>query len=263
MKKRIVLLPLLVLALTACDGLNLNDLIGSNGGNNQQEASSRERSSVNPNDVAIKIADYVSVFPEVGDAVDLSEYIEFETGTDYKLSDFTFTSSDPSVIAIDSQLYKANCLKEGYTAITVSGKGIETPVPISFYVGSIAGNYVPDSRALSGVISLNIAQVENNYTFDLNVVNNGKLYNKREIDDYSGSGSLIKNISPFLPLDFEQASPTNFEPIANYLLDLIGNGAEQFKDLTNDVYCFMVADPDAGVLIKMRFNNTFVTLVRE
>ena len=262
MKKRIILLPFLALMLSACDGLNLNDLLGSNG-NNSIETTSRERSSVSPNDLAIKIADYVSVFPEIGDSVDLSEYISFDTGTNYKLSDFTFTSSDPSVIAIDGQQYKANCLKKGYTAITVSGPGLETPVPISFYVGSIAGNYVPDSRALSGVIGLNIVEGENGYSFTLNVVNNGKQYNKRDIVDYSGGGSLLKNISPFLPMDFDGSAPSTFEPIANYLLDLIGDGAEEFKDLTDDVYAFMAADPDQGVLIKMRFNNTFVTLVAE
>ena len=262
MKKRIILLPFLALMLSACDGLNLNDLLGSNGGNNNAETTSRERSSVSPNDLAIKIADYVSVFPEIGDSVDLSEYIDFETGTDYKLSDFTFTSSDPTVISVDSQ-YRANCLKRGYTAITVSGPGLNTPVPISFFVGSIAGNYVPDSRALNGVISLNIAEGTDGYTFALNVVNNGKQYNKRDIVDYSGGGSLIKNISPFLPMDFNGSAPSTFEPIANYLLDLIGDGAEQFKDLTDDVYAYMAADPDQGVLIKMRFNNTFITLVAE
>ena len=34
MKKKIILLPLLVLALTACDGFDLNNLMGGSGNNN-------------------------------------------------------------------------------------------------------------------------------------------------------------------------------------------------------------------------------------
>ena len=262
MKKKIVLLPLLVLALTACDGLNLNDFMGG-GNNNQQEAQSRERSSISPNDLAIKVADIVSVFPEVGDEVDMREYVTFDTGTDYKLGDFTFTSSNQEVIQIVDG-YKASCIGQGYTAIAVSGPGLNTPVEISFYVGSIAGHYVPDSRALSGVISLDIVgSFTEGYTFSLNVVSNGRQYNKRDIVSYSGNGTLIKNLSPFVPMDFNGEAPTTFEPIADYLLDLLGDDAAEFKDLTNDVYGFMAADPDEGMLFKMRFNNSFITLVAE
>ena len=262
MKKKIVLLPLLVLALTACDGLNLNDLMGG-GNNNQQEAQSREKSSISPNDLAIKVADIVSVFPEVGDEVDMSEYVTFDTGTDYKLGDFTFTSSNQEVIQMVNG-YHASCVGQGYTTIAVSGPGLSTPVEISFYVGSIAGHYVPDSKALSGVISLDIVgSFAAGYTFTLNVTDNGRQYNKRDIVSYNGGGTLIKNLSPFVPMDFDGEAPSSFEPIANYLFDLLGEDAAEFKDITNDVYGFMAADPACDLIFKMRFCNTFVKLVAE
>ena len=261
MKKKLFLLPLLMMALTACD---LSDFLGSGmNNNNQQQATSRERSSIDPNDLAIKIADIVSVFPEVGDDVDMSEYVTFDTGTDYKLADFTFTSSNENVIRIQNG-YHATCVGQGYATIAVSGPGLNTPVEISFYVGSIAGHYVPDSRALSGVISLDITgSFAEGYAFNLTVVNNGRQYNKRDIVDYNGGGTLIKNYSPFVPMDFNGEAPTSFEPIANYILDLVGEDAGEFKDLTDDVYGFMAADPTFDLLFKMRFCNTFISLIAE
>lgn len=263
MKKKIILLPLLLLGLTACDGLNINDLMGGNNSNNNgnQEASSRERLSIDANDLAIKVADLVSVFPEIGDELDMSEYISFDTGTDYRLEQFTFESLNPDVISIEN--YHARCLKQGFAIIKVSGPGLNTPVEITFYVGSIAGNYVPfDSKALAGVISLNIAEGTNGYNFDLNVVSNGKKYNNRDIISYSGSGTLIKNISPFLPFDFNGEAPSSFEPVTNYVTELVPEAAE-FEELGEDLYGFMVADADEGILIKVRYNEKFITLAAE
>ena len=257
MKKRIILLPLLALALTACD---LSDLMGGGNNNGNRSADSIEKRSVDPNDAAIKIADQVSVFPEVGDELDLSEYISFDTGTDYKLSDFTFESTNKQVISISN--YHARCLADGYTTIKVSGPGLNTPVEVSFYVGSIAGNYVPDSKALDGVINLNIVKGEQGYSFALNVTPNGKQFNKRDIVAYEGGGALIKNLSPFVPMEFDGAAPSSFSPITSFLSDL-GLDPSDFEDLTQDIYGFMQADPDEGVLFKMRFNEKFITLAAE
>lgn len=262
MKKKIILLPLLLLGLTACDGLNLNDLMGggnNNGGNNNAgEITSRPQ--VDPNDLAIKVADMVSVFPEIGDELDMSEYISFDTGTDYRLEQFTFTSKNPDVISVEN--YHARCLKKGYAAIEVSGPGLNTPVEVSFYVGSIAGNYVPDSKALDGVINLNIVEGAEGYTFTLNVVANGKQFNKRDIVAYNGGGTLIKNLSPFVPMQFDGEAPSTFEPVTNYVTELVPDFKE-LEELTQDMYGFMNADPDEGVLFKMRFNEKFITLIAE
>ena len=259
MKKKIVLLPLLVLALTACD---LNSLMNNNGGNNNQQNANEatSRAPIELNDAAIKIADMVSIFPEVGDELDLSEYISFDTGTDYKLEQFTFTSKNPDVISINN--YHAICAKQGYAAVEVTGPGINTPVVVSFYVGSIAGNYVPDSKALDGVINLNIVQGNEGYSFTLDVVNKGKDYNKKPIISSSSRGTLIKNLTPFVPMMFDGEAPSSFAPITNYISELIPE-AEEFQDLTQDMYGFMSADPDEGVLFKMRFNEKFITLAAE
>ena len=260
MKKKLILLPLLALTLTACD---LSSLMG--GGNNNggvESAEPRERSSIDPNDLAIKIADMFSIFPEVGDDIDMSEYVTFDTGTDYKLADFTFTSSNQSAIKIVNG-YHATCVGEGYTEITVSGPGLNTPVILSFYVGSIAGNYTPDSGALKGIVNLNIARGENGaYTFNLNVAPTDRVnsYNKRAINQYNGGGSLVKNISPFVPMEFDGEAPSNFSPVTNYLSELVGE-VDEIKDLTQDVYGFMAADSYYGVVFKMRFNEKFIDLV--
>ena len=261
MKKKLILLPLLALTLTACD---LSSLMGGGGNNNlgDESAEPRERSSISPNDLAIKIADMFSVFPEVGDDVDMSEYVTFDTGTDYKLADFTFTSSNQSAIKIVNG-YHATCVGEGYTEITVSGPGLNTPVVLSFYVGSIAGNYTPDSGALKGIVNLNIARGESGaYTFNLNVAPTARVstYNKRDINAYDGGGSLVKNISPFVPMQFDGAAPSNFTPVTNYLTELVGE-VDEIKDLTQDVYGFMAADSFYGVVFKMRFNEKFIDLV--
>ena len=258
MKKKIILLPLLALMLTACD---LSQLMPNGGGNNEP-AESAERSSLSPNDIAIKVADFVSVFPEVGDELDMSDYISFDTGTNYRLEQFTFESTVPEVISVSN--YHARCLKKGYASIKVSGPGLNRPVEISFYVGSIAGTYRMDSSSFRDAIKLEIIEGTEGYSFTLDVVNNGKKFNKRDIVDYNGGGSLLKNISPFLPMDFDGAAPSSFEPIGSFLIDLIGEqNLNQFKDLTDDVYGFMAADPTEGVIIKVRFNESFVDLIAQ
>ena len=263
MKKKLFLLPLMMLALTACDGFNPNDFLGGGSGEksvNSGEATSYEK--ISPNDVAIKIADTFSIFPEVGDEVDLDDYIDFDTGTNYKLSDFTFTSLNPDVISINN--YHAICVGQGYAGVKISGPGLNIPPELSFFVGSIAGSYVPDSKTLNGVIDLDIIQdAEGAYSFALKVTENGKQYNKRDIVAYDGGGSLIKNISPFLPMDFEGAAPSSFDPITSFITELVPETEGVIEDITDDVYAMMTADPDEGLLIKMRFNEKFITLIAE
>ena len=244
--------------LTACD---LSSLM-NNGGGDREPAESRERSAIDPNDLAIKVADFVSVFPEIGDELNMSEYISFDTGTDYKLEQFTFESQNPDVISVNN--YHAVCLKKGYASIKVSGPGLNRPVEISFYVGSIAGTYRMDSSSFKDAVKLEIVEGTNGYNFTLDVVNNGKKFNKRDIVNYSGGGSLTKNISPFLPMNFESAAPSSFEPVGSFLIDLVGEeNLGEFKDLTDNVYGFMAADPTEGVIIKMRFNESFIDLIAQ
>lgn len=255
MKKKIILLPLLVMALTACD---LSSLMGNGGNNNGGNEGAQSRAQVDPNDAAIKIASFISVFPEVGNELDMSDYIEFDTGTDYRLEQFTFESQNPDVISVNN--YHAICEKEGFASIKVTGPGINTPVEISFYVGSIAGNYTIDSTTYAGVVNLNIVKNNDNYLFNLSVVPNGKKFNKNEVVPYEGSGTLLKNLSPFVPFNFDGEAPSAFKPVTSFLNDL-GLKSEEFDNLTQDMYGFMSADEDVGVIFKMHFYGQFISLI--
>lgn len=240
--------------LTACD---LSSLM-NNGGGNKEPAESREQSSLTPNDIAIKIANFVSVFPEVGDELDMSDYISFDTGTDYKLEDFTFTSKQPDVIKIEN--YHARCLKDGYAEVVVTGKGINNPVSIDFHVGSIAGNYSIDSSAYKNLVTLDITKNNDGYNFLLKVNPTGKQYRGNNVPAYEGSGTLLKNISPFVPFTFENAAPSMFSPITEFITTFVPDAAK-YADLGDNIYGYMVADEDLGVIFEMRFYDEFIQLL--
>ena len=239
--------------LTACD---LSSLMPTGG--SREPAEPREQSSLTPNDVAIKIANFVSVFPEVGDELDMSNYISFDTGTDYKLEDFTFTSKQPDVISIEN--YHARCLKDGFAQIEVTGKGISKPVLIDFHVGSIEGNYSIDSTAYPNLVTLNITKENDEYKFLLKVNPNGKKYKGNDVPSYEGSGTLLKNISPFVPFNFDNAAPSAFSPITEFITRWVPD-ASQYADLGENVYGYMVADEYLGVIFEMRFYDEFIQLL--
>lgn len=261
MKKKLVLLPLLLTTLTACSLPNMNggDQNGSYGGN---------RPSLNPNDVAIKLLNAITIFPEVGDELDFNDYINFDPGFGHTLSEYTFASSDPSIISIDG--YHAKCEKKGYTAISVSGPGINQQTELSFYVGSIAGTYVPDTRALEGKVELKItdAEARGTYNFELSIKEGGT-YNKATYSPAESTGVAQKEIAPLLYMDFEGGAPSSFAPVLDYLAsfgltaDLLGEfgATEEYKELTGNLYGYMMGDPDTGVTIKMLFNGTIVDFV--
>ena len=207
MKKKLILLPLLALTLAACD-LNLGDF------SQNAENTSRERSSLNPNDVAIKVLNLVSLFPDVGDSVDLSEYVNFDTGFEYQLSDYTFTSSDNTIIKVEN--YKAECLKQGYCVLKMEGPGINTPIELSFYVGSIAGEYVPEmpySKYVSFTFEEPTEEGSREYNFKLDI----KANEQRGLEEYHGTGKYVKDGTPFLVLDFDANAPKYFSPVSDYL----------------------------------------------
>ena len=244
--------------LTACD---LSSLM-NNGGGDKEPAQSQEK-SINVKELAFKVVDFVSIFPEIGDELNMSDYVKFDAGTGYSLDQFTFESTQPDVISINN--YHAQCLKQGYAGIKVGHPDLgDRKIEISCYVGSIAGTYRMDSSSFRDAVKLEIVEGTEGYNFTLDVVNNGKKFNKRDIVDYSGGGSLTKNLSPFLPMNFADAAPSSFEPVGSFLIDLVGQeNLGEFKDLTDNVYGFMAADPTEGVIIKMRFNESFVDLIAQ
>lgn len=262
MKKSIILLPLLLASLTACSSLDFggNSQNGNNGGGN--------KASINPNDVAVKILNAITVFPEIGDELDFNDYVNFDAGFGHTLSEYTFQSSDPSVISING--YHAKCEKKGFTSISVSGPGINQLTELSFYVGSIAGTYVPDTRALSDKVELEIKDAEGRgaYTFDLKIKEGGT-YNKRDYSAAESTGTILKDITPLLNMNFEGGAPTSFAPVTDYLAtfglttDLLSQfgATDEIKQIAANVYGYMLGDPDTGVTIKMLFNGALVDFV--
>ena len=130
--------------------------------------------------------------------------------------EYQFTSSDPEVIKIEG--YSAACLKEGYSDIAIQGPGINQDTSLSFYVGSIAGKYVPENKGLSNLVSFEIGEINNNEqrisNFTLTIKEG--TFKKTQLKPYTGSGSFLKG-SPFLALEFEEDDPKYYKPVTDYL----------------------------------------------
>ena len=262
MKKRLVLLPLL-LSLTACSGMNLNSYMNNNG-NGANEASnpagaSSKNNGIVLNDTAINVLNSIAIFPEVGDSVDLTEYITFDETWQHTIDEYQFTSSDPEVIKIEG--YSAACLKEGYSDIAIQGPGINQDTSLSFYVGSIAGKYVPENKGLADLVSFEIGEINNNEqrisNFTL-TIKEGK-FKKTQLKPYTGSGSFLKG-SPFLALEFEEDAPKYFKPVTDYL-ELFG--IDEDLNIDSNVYGILACDAVYGVYIQTFFLDSSVVFFLE
>jgi hypothetical protein len=258
MKKKIVLLPLLLFTLSACSGMDLprpnND--------EQSDASAQPQSSFDPNDAAIKILNMVTIFPEVGDAVDFNEYVDFAAEYEHTITEYTFTSSDQNVIRVNG--YAAECVGSGYATVSLSGPGINQPTSLSFYVGSIAGTYLPDSSPLYKdkarttpyvTFTIGEANAERECAFSFDAP---EAFNHRKttpIEAFHNQGVYIKDGSPFLALNFEAGAPKYFSPVTDYLamfdLDL-------GLDIDSNIYGLLSYDEIYGVCVKTIFNNELV-----
>ena len=255
MKRKLALLPLMVFALSACS------LTTPNNENNQTNSNpnSGETQPSSPNDAAIKILNNTTFFPEVGDEVDLSKYISFDPGFGHTLSEYTFTSKDNTVISIDG--YHAVCLKRGFTAIGVTGPGINRKTEINFYVGSIAGTYKPDSSRLKNLISFTIgeADAERICAFHLSIKEG--TYKNNSLIPYEGNAEMFKNGTPFLTLHFEGDGPANFSSISSYLAVL---GLDASNEITDSTYGLMSYDVGLNVVsIKVIFMGEVIEFLSE
>ena len=247
MKKKIILLPLLAISLTACN-FNFNSEDYS------RVSSIIENTSIEPNDVAIRILNAFTVFPEMGDEVDFSEYVDFDAGYEHTLGEYTFTSSNTSVIQIDG--YHGSCVGNGYATVAVSGPGINQQTEMSFFVGSIAGTYKPDKKALENLITFTVGEVNEmrECYFTLSVKQG--TFRNRQVKAYEGEGTLIKSGSPFLQLDFAEGENSGFSPIVDYLA-LLGIDTGGVEIETN-AYGLLFYDIEYGVAIKTIFMDELV-----
>ena len=238
MKKKIILLPALLLALTSC-GLSFNQ----NDNNNNNNNNNNSKSFVLDNDTAIKILNASTFFPEVGDEVDLTEIVSFAENYSHEISEYAFESSNPDAITIEG--FHAKCVGEGYTAVKVTGPGINKDTFIYFYVGSIAGTYTPSARALRNKVTFTIGKEDENRVSEFQLhISEGVNYNRASISPYDGSGTMFKNGTPFMQLDFETSKPKSFAPITDYIASF--GIADEFMDdlaeFTGDVYGMLKYD---------------------
>lgn len=248
MKKSLFLLPLLTFSLSACSGLNFNN-------SDVSDVPSKEQSSLSPNDVAIKVLNAITLFPEVGDSVDFNEYVTFDTGYEYQISDYTFTSSNADIIKVNG--YAAECVGNGYATVAISGPGINQPTNLSFYVGSIAGKYIPDSARLARdeLVTFEIGEANENRecSFTLNVKDG--TYRNRTLKAYTCEGTYFKTGLPFLTIDFEDGDSKNFTPITEKL-SMLGLNAD--FGIESNVYGLMAYDVEYKVCIKTIFCDELV-----
>ena len=236
MKKRIALFALLALALSACSGLDFNN----NQNNNQNNGNNNpEQQSQDPNDVALTILNSATFFPEVGDAINFNDFVTFDAGFGHTISEYSFVSSDNSVISING--YSASCLKNGPATITVTGPGINRLTEISFWVGSFAGTYLPDSSKLAGLASITVGEVNENRVSNIHFSVKSGTFRKSQLNPYEGDGAALKNGTPLLQVDFGGNAPRDFSPINNYLTTL-GVSSSYLTDIPANLYGYLTYD---------------------
>ena len=202
------------------------------------------------NDVAIHVLNLVSFFPEIGDSIDFGDYLYFDAGFGHTLSEYTFKSSDPTVIKVTS--YNATVLKNGLATVTITGPGIKKALELTFYVGSVAGTYVPDSSRIKDKIALTIGEIDKDTrTADFSLsIKEGKFNSKSNLNPYEGGGTFTKLPVGILSLDFEGDKPADVRPLTD-ALSLFGiDGFQDQYGITQSIYGLMVYDIDQ-VMIRM------------
>ena len=128
MKKRLALLTALsMLALSAC---NFNF---SNNNNNGGDPSSNNavQTSVSKEEQLVNVVSNQTYFPEVGDQINLGDYLEIDEEVNAVVSQYTFTSSNPSVVEIKG--LSATCKSAGFATVTITGPEIKQPLSLFFY----------------------------------------------------------------------------------------------------------------------------------
>ncbi|MBP5574583.1 MAG: hypothetical protein J6X50_02425 [Bacilli bacterium] len=252
MKKKLILLPLLTLCLAGCANMGFGSQNNNNGGGSKAPAS-----SIPVEDIAVKILDSVTFFPDLNDDLDLDDYVDFDPGVNYTLRDYTFTSTNDKVIKIEN--YHAKCVGEGYAEVNVQGPGLTNGAYLSFFIGSIAGNYAPSEPALKDRITLSLGEPNADRECAVSlVIEEGAKYNYSNVEAYNGTAKYVKDRTPFLNLTFDDAAPRAFTSINAYL-STFGLDAEQFN-ITTNVYGLMSYDETYGLEIRMMLNDFPVSL---
>ena len=188
----------------------------------------------------------------------MKEFDAFDAGFGHTLSEYTFTSSDPTVISIEN--YHAACIKSGFATVEIAGPGINRRTFINFWVGSIAGTYKADNARLRNLITFTIGEVDENRMSDFTLSIREGTFRNNPISAYEGSGKMFKNGTPFLTLNFDGARPSNFAPVSQYLAKL---GLDASQTVADDVYGLMSYDVEFGVSIRTIFMGEVIEFIRD
>ena len=251
MKKGLFIVSALV-SMTMLTGCNLNDFI-NNLSNQMTEATSGEYVDENPiADTAIKLANLSTIFLNVDDEFSVDYVISFEDGSELKVSDYTFSSTNTNVLVVENYVIKA--VGNGFAYLNIEGPGLKRVVQQTFFVGPIAGKFTPDGSLGTSNVELDLAS-DGSFTLD---IAEGR-YHKEDIAPYTGSGTYSLEAIMFLTLNFGegQAKPTELLPIENVVTQL---GYEAPANQSN-VYALLTYEEGVGIKASVYFHNAIITLL--
>lgn len=244
-KKFALLLAATALMLSAC---NLSTSSGSDpsgdGGNTPTPVTPTD-----VNDTAIKILNSFTMFFDVGDSLNLSDYVTFDPGYGHVLADYKFTSSDSSVVKIVR--YNASCVGQGFCSIKIEGPGINRYTALSVYVGSVAGKYIPDSSKLSKLMSIELGETNENKVGSIHLTVDSGSYHGTALQELDLYGTYAKIGIPFLTVKFE-SRPRQFHSVGS-LLNSYGINLKEYADVLDDIYFMLDYFPGEGIVLKTLF----------
>ena len=246
MKKHLILASVL-LAATALTGCDLSNFTPSND-------STGTYVDDNPiADTAIRIANLTTIFLNEGDEYDLNYFITFEDGSELRIADYTFTSTNTKVITIDEE-YVVRAVGSGFAYVNIEGPGLKRMIQQTVWVGSIEGEYVPEKKLGSSGVTLNLNADE---SFNL-TIKEGK-YHKEEIAGYTGAGTYALDGLMFLCMNFTTKPTDEVKPLENALsvLDV------DVSEIQSNVYGLLQYEEDVGLKASILFHEELITLVNE
>lgn len=203
-------------------------------------------------DAALRVANLTTLFLDVNDEYDFNYYLSFSDGRELHISDYTFVSTDQSVLTIEN--YVAKAVGEGFCYVNVSGPGLKKTYKQTVYVGSVAGNYVLDGKVGSSNVSMNLGS--EGFTL---AVQEGT-YHKDDIAAYNGTGTWSREAVCFLALTFNGAAPTEVRSIENALA-AFGLPNDVLSQIQTNYYGRLNYEEGVGITCDMFFHDTLIKLV--
>lgn len=248
MKKGLVFLSALLstLVLTGCNLGSLSKDI------NDIKNNSTSLTDADIVDKAIHFAKFGTLFLDVEEQYDFSEFMSFESSSGWSLSDYEITSKDASVVSVTktAESFEVKGLKDGFTYLQISGPGITGTHKQRIYVGSFDGEFKTSQFPID--ISLNLA--DQGKTFQLSV-GEGVYHGDDIAEDYC-TGTFDRDLIAVLCLNFNGSKPKEVKPLESFAtqFDIDLEGVE------TNAYGFLTYEERIGVQAKIVFHDEVVTL---